>query len=286
MCVATKSSYRLTAPGASALGVIPGLCKKHCTASRYSKISMLLNVRLARVSHVSEACPDPTHLDTCDCRFRDHFTHHSFRTTGFLHFGLEAAGAESAPRLHCNSSNTSNGQEICLDSTPAMITFHVYCSVVTIGRTKPEEITEAGDQDFHVVNKSIKKTTCVEPPRTLDCSDTVHGLWELYGSKIAHCSESSSRQTIALRKSGLMASARLLRFHWIAAMGYGEARVLPSRRFVDQQSWVARIIAFATRGDIRVACPGTILAFEGSDQPCGCSIRLQRRTALVFINCQ
>lgn len=51
MCVATKSSYRVLAPGATDAGVLDGLDCRHCTALMYAFLSPLESLFLCiRVS--------------------------------------------------------------------------------------------------------------------------------------------------------------------------------------------------------------------------------------------
>ena len=46
MCVATRSSYRESDPGAAVVGVTAGFSKRHCTAATYSSFSALSRDRL------------------------------------------------------------------------------------------------------------------------------------------------------------------------------------------------------------------------------------------------
>jgi hypothetical protein len=80
MCVATKSSYRETAPGATTDGVTDCFFKRHFTEPMYCIFSVLLRERLGMLVNANKA----RHCLQIS-------TYHSFRTMGLRHLtGLTA----------------------------------------------------------------------------------------------------------------------------------------------------------------------------------------------------
>lgn len=92
--MAIRSSYLLTAPGASDLGVMAGLDMKHLTAVRYSVCSPRVRVRLVCVSPLLGHAARLHLAPPMDC-LQSPTTHHSLRTMGFLHFGFGEGAALS-----------------------------------------------------------------------------------------------------------------------------------------------------------------------------------------------
>lgn len=120
ICVATRSSYLLTAPGASDLGVMAGLVKKHLTAVIYSVCSPRVRVRLVCVSLLLWHAARLYGGQRMDCSQAPTVTHHSLRTMGCLHFGFGQGFALSGMAHWSSNSNSTNGRPKRVEKDPDM----------------------------------------------------------------------------------------------------------------------------------------------------------------------